>query len=104
MIGPDAALLTDRVAVVTGAAVGIGEAVAIALARFGADVAVCDRDEANLKGTVAEIEAAGRGALSGVLDVRDGEAVREFMGRVGERFARVDVLVTTAGAGLRAGF
>src|SRR5439155_2511470 len=104
MIGPDAALLTDRVAVVTGAALGIGEAVAIALARFGADVAVCDRDEVNLKGTVEEIEAAGRAAVSGVLDVRDGDAVREFVTGVGERFGRVDVLVNNAGGGFQAGF
>src|SRR5438309_20197 len=104
MIGPDAALLTDRVAVVTGAAAGIGEAVAVALARFGADVAACDRDEANLDRTVKEIEAAGRAALGAVLDVRDGDAVREFVAGVAERFARVDVLVNNAGGGFQAGF
>ena len=74
-LDPSAALLTDRVAIVTGAAVGIGEAIALAFARFGAHVAVCDRDVANLDGTADEIEAAGRRVVAAELDVRDGDAV-----------------------------
>ena len=104
MVEPSSALLTDRVALVTGAAVGIGEAVAVTLARFGADLAMCDRDAENLEATAKEVEAAGRAALSAVLDVRDTDAVRAFVASVRERFGRVDVLVNNAGGGFRAGF
>ncbi len=67
---PESVLLTDRVAVVTGAAQGIGRATALALARFGAHVAVSDRDEGGLRDTASLIEEAGSTAVVGVLDVR----------------------------------
>ncbi|MEL7210883.1 MAG: SDR family oxidoreductase, partial [Actinomycetota bacterium] len=103
-VGPEGMLLTDRVAVVTGAAQGIGEAVAVALARFGADVAICDRDEAGLADTVDEVEHAGRGALAGVLDVRDHEAVTRWLEEVDDRHGRVDILVNNAGGGFHSPF
>jgi 3-oxoacyl-[acyl-carrier protein] reductase len=101
---PDDTLLRGKVAVVTGAAVGIGRAVAVALAEFGADVAVCDRDEANLSTTATAVTATGRAVEAGVLDVRDGDAVAAFVARVGERFGKVDVLVNNAGGGFAAAF
>jgi len=96
-LSPDAALLTDRVAVVTGAAQGIGEATAVGLARFGAHLAICDRNVSGMEATAAAIEAAGRQALTGELDVRDPEAVEAFVGQVEERYGHVDVLVNNAG-------
>ncbi len=98
------ALLTDRVAIVTGAAVGIGEAIATALARFGADVAICDRDVPNLDTTADAIEAAGRRVVAGELDVRDGEQVGGFLDVVRDQFGHVDVLVNNAGGGFFANF
>src|SRR5262245_36534459 len=99
-ITPDSVLLTGRLAVVTGAAVGIGAGIATTFARFGADVAICDRDAVGLTRTANEIEAAGRRAHTGVLDVRDTEAVDEWVAP----FERVDILVNNAGGGFFADF
>ena len=103
-VSPDGMLLTDRVAVVTGAAQGIGQATASALARFGADVAICDRDAEGLGVTASGIEALGRQALIAELDVRDAEAVERFHEAIEERFGHVDVLVNNAGGGFHAPF
>jgi 3-oxoacyl-[acyl-carrier protein] reductase len=99
-----AALLTDRVAVVTGAAVGIGEAIALAFANFGAHLAICDRDVANLDKTADTIEAAGRRVVAAEIDVRRRDQVDDFLGVVREQFDHVDVLVNNAGGGFHAPF
>lgn len=97
---PDSVLLTDRVAIVTGAAMGIGASIATTFARFGADLAICDRDADALGAVAREIEGVGRGVRTGVLDVRDTAAVREWVGAL----EHVDVLVNNAGGGFYAAF
>lgn len=101
---PNAALLTGRKTVATGSAAGLGEAIALAFARIGADVAICDRDADGLAGTATGIESTGRRALSTVLDVRDGPAVQRFVEEAGRSFSRLDVLVNNAGGGFHAPF
>jgi len=103
-LDPAACLLTDRVAIVTGAAVGIGEAIAVAFARFGAHVAVCDRDVPNLDATADAIEAAGRRVVAAELDVRDEEACAAFVATVTGELGPLDILVNNAGGGFSADF
>jgi 3-oxoacyl-[acyl-carrier protein] reductase len=99
-ITPDSVFLTGRRAVVTGAAQGIGAAIAVTLAQFGADVAICDRDADGLGRIAGEVAAAGRHAHAELLDVRDADAVRAWL----DPLDRIDVLVNNAGGGFAAPF
>lgn len=103
-LAPQDALLTDRVAVVTGAAMGLGRAIALAFARFGADLALCDREAEALGETLREVQALGRRGLGEVLDVRDEEAVRSFVDRAAGELGALHVLVNNAGGGFQAPF
>ena len=99
-ITPESVLLTGRRAVVTGAAQGIGAAIATTLARFGADVAICDRDGDGLGRTASDIAALGRHVHPELLDVRDADAVHAWIAQL----ERVDVLVNNAGGGFASPF
>ncbi len=103
-VDPDLIKLTDRVAVVTGAAQGIGAATAVSLARFGADVAVCDTQSDRLAETAAAIESTGRRCLSDVFDVRDSDAVKAFLEEASSTLGKLDVLVNNAGGGFHSEF
>jgi len=93
-----------KTALVTGAASGIGRATALALARAGADLAVCDLNEAGLEETAAAIRSLGRRALTRRVDVARADDVRAFADAVHAEHEAVDVLVNNAGVGLGGGF
>lgn len=86
-----------KVAVVTGAARGIGQAIAKRLAEEGADVAVCDLQAEWLNETTEIIQSFGRKALALAVDVGDSEAVNGCIGEVLKVFGRVDILINNAG-------
>jgi NAD(P)-dependent dehydrogenase (short-subunit alcohol dehydrogenase family) len=104
LLGPESVRLEGRVALVTGAAVGIGEAIALAFARFGAQLALCDRDGENLAATARDVEAAGQRCHTGVFDVREPERVQAFVEASVRRLGRIDVLVNNAGGGFQSAF
>ena len=90
--------LTDKVAVVTGAGRGIGQAIARTYAEAGARLAVVSRTEANAARAAEEINALMPGAAKPyAVDVADGEAVMAMGKRVLEDFGTVDILVNNAG-------
>jgi citronellol/citronellal dehydrogenase len=97
--------LSGRVAVVTGASRGIGKALALRLAREGADVVVAAKSEVStekLPGSIHEtaeaVRALGRRSIAVVTDVRSEEAVKNMIDRTIAEFGRVDILVNNAGA------
>ncbi len=88
---------SQRVAIVTGAARGIGAATAVRLAADGFAVAVVDLDEGSTKETVAAIESAGGKAIGVGADVSDAEAVEAAVARVAAELGPPVVLVNNAG-------
>ncbi len=91
------------IAVVTGAASGIGRACATRLAEDGADVAVLDIDDEGLAGTAKLVEATGRRCLPVPLDLLDRDAIEAAFDRVRSQFGTVSILHNNAGGSLRAG-
>jgi NAD(P)-dependent dehydrogenase (short-subunit alcohol dehydrogenase family) len=91
--------LTGRTALVTGAARGIGRAIALALAHSGADVALGLRDRASGEDLASDIGRLGRRALRLPMDVRDLEQVSDAVDNVVGEFGRLDILVNNAGLG-----
>jgi len=89
--------LTDQVAIVTGAARGLGQTIARDLAASGAIVACIDVNEDLLAGTVESINAAGGRAAAFACDVTNSERVTEVVRQVAEQFGRLDILVNNAG-------
>ncbi|HSM76061.1 MAG TPA: SDR family NAD(P)-dependent oxidoreductase, partial [Bryobacteraceae bacterium] len=89
--------LSGRVALVTGAARGLGRAISLALAEAGADVALGLRDSAAGGGVAAEIEALGRKALPLQMDVTRLDEVTRAVEDTVSRFGRLDILVNNAG-------
>ena len=86
--------LAGKVAVVTGAGRGIGSAIATALSREGAGVALIGRGAARLEKQAAELSAD---ALVAPADITDPESVHKAFAKIRERFPRIDILVNNAG-------
>jgi 3-oxoacyl-[acyl-carrier protein] reductase len=93
--------LRDRAAIVTGASQGIGRAIALELARVGADVVVCSRRPAALKPVADEVRALGRRAIAVECDVADAGQVDDVVGQTTATFGRIDLLANNAGYRIR---
>lgn len=93
--------LSDRVALVTGSASGIGRGIALELAKEGANIAVADLNLEGARKVVEEIKALGREAIAVKVDVSRGAEANNMFKVTMERFGRIDILVNNAGGSAR---
>lgn len=91
--------LNGKVALVTGASSGLGVQFAKALARQGADIAICARSVEKLEKVKAEIEALGVKCYAHKCDVLNNDDIREMVADVVKEYGRIDILVNNAGVG-----
>src|SRR5947209_14210148 len=93
--------LTGRVAIVTGASRGLGQNLARALARAGADLVITSRHRDHLLTFESEIKSLGRRVVSLQLDVRDLSSIQQMAAAAESAFGHVDILVNNAGCNVR---
>lgn len=93
--------LSGKVALVTGGTRGLGEVAAMALAKAGADIAVCGRNKDDLQRVSSAITKTGKSAEGVYLDVTSAESVREAVERILQHFGKIDILVNNAGVNHR---
>ncbi|MFH0732038.1 MAG: 3-oxoacyl-[acyl-carrier-protein] reductase [Candidatus Omnitrophota bacterium] len=89
--------LKDKVAIITGAAQGIGREIALTLAREGANIAICDVNKQALDDAQKAIQAVGVKALSFIVDVTSASSVEEMVNKVLDNLGKVDILINNAG-------
>ena len=93
--------LSGKVALVTGGTRGLGEVAAMALAKAGADIAVCGRNKDDLQRVSSAITKTGKSAEGVYLDVTSAESVRDAVERILQHFGKIDILVNNAGVNHR---
>ena len=96
--------LKDRVAIVTGAAGGIGEAISLAFAKEGAIVMAADINEVGAADTKKDIRDAGGTASSMRVDVTDTESVAAMIAETVKTYKKIDIIANVAGTGFRHSF
>lgn len=89
--------LNDKVAMVTGAARGLGQAIAVKLAEAGADIVLCDLNAEWLEETAGKVKAIGRKVECYSVNVADGDSVAAGVKQITKDFGKIDILVNNAG-------
>jgi len=85
------------VAIITGSGQGIGKAIALCLADFGANLVIAERVNETRESTAAELRAKGRKALAVGVDLREGEQIANMVKQTLAEFGRIDILVNNVG-------
>jgi 3-oxoacyl-[acyl-carrier protein] reductase len=89
--------LTGKVAFITAGANGVGEGIALSLAKHGADIAIADIDPENGGRVVAEVQSMARNALFIEINARDANQLQSAVDQAADHFGRLDILVNNAG-------
>jgi len=89
--------LSGKTAIVTGASGGIGQAVAVALAKAGADVALCGQNKDRLAATAELVASTGRRNVSYAMNIGQADAIQQTVDDVFKQWGRIDIMVNNAG-------
>ena len=92
-------MLSNRVAIVTGGATGMGRSISVKFAEEGCDIAIADINMKEANETLSRVKKKGREGLAMECDITDSKKVHELVNKVIGRFGKIDILVNNAGGG-----